>query len=66
MRVAQSRRGSVSGWSSGHPREAQDTLEFSATREITPTVETYPLAEVEEAYERMENNEARFRVVLEP
>ncbi len=59
-------RGSVSGWSSGHPREAQDTLEFSATQEITPTVETYPLAEVEEAYERMANNEARFRVVLEP
>ncbi len=59
-------RGSVSGWSSGHPREAQDTLEFSATREITPTVETFPLADVTEAYERMATNEARFRVVLEP
>jgi NADPH2:quinone reductase len=59
-------RGSVSGWSSGHPREAEATLEFSAAREITPTVETYPLAEVEEAYERMADHEARFRVVLEP
>ncbi|ESP87524.1 alcohol dehydrogenase [Candidatus Halobonum tyrrellensis G22] len=59
-------RRSVSGWASGDARDSQDTLEFSALREITPEVETFPLSEVEEAYDRMVDNEARFRVVLEP
>jgi NADPH2:quinone reductase len=59
-------RGAVEGWASGHARDSQDTLEFSALRDVTPTVETYPLAEADAAYERMMANEARFRVVLEP
>jgi NADPH2:quinone reductase len=59
-------RGAVEGWASGHARDSQDTLEFSALREITPEVETYPLAEAGAAYERMIQNEARFRVVVEP
>jgi len=59
-------RGSVSGWASGHAKDWEDTLEFSALRGVTPTVETYPLEAVDEAYGRMRANEARFRVVLEP
>lgn len=59
-------RGGVSGWSSGHARDSQDTLEFSDLRGITPEIETFPLEEVSTAYERMIENEARFRVVLEP
>ena len=43
-----------------------DLGEFSALRDVTPTVETYPLAEAETAYDRMMANDARFRVVLEP
>ena len=58
--------GAVKGWGSGHSRDSQDTLEFSALRDITPEIETYPLAEVETAYQRMIDNEARFRAVLEP
>ena len=59
-------RGSVEGWASGHARDSQDTLEFSSLRDITPTIETYPLDDVAAAYDRMIENEARFRVVLEP
>jgi len=59
-------RGSVEGWASGHARDSQDTLEFSSLRNITPEIETYPLDDVAEAYDRMIENEARFRVVLEP
>jgi len=59
-------RGAVAGWSSGHAKDWEDTLEFSALRDVTPTVETYPLEEAETAYQRMLANEARFRVVLEP
>ena len=58
-------RGSVAGWSSGHAKDWEDTLEFSALRDVTPTVETHPLEEAETAYQRMLANEARFRVVLE-
>ena len=59
-------RSSVEGWASGHARDSQDTLEFSALRDVTPEIETYPLTAVDDAYDRMLENEARFRVVLEP
>ncbi len=58
-------RGAVEGWASGHARDSQDTLEFSSLRDIAPEIETYPLADVSEAYGRMIDNEARFRAVLE-
>ncbi|SMO65099.1 alcohol dehydrogenase [Fodinibius sediminis] len=58
-------RKSVSGWPSGDARDSEDTLNFSALQDITPKVETYPLEQANEAYERMINNEARFRVVLD-
>jgi 2-desacetyl-2-hydroxyethyl bacteriochlorophyllide A dehydrogenase len=59
-------RAAVSGWGSGHARDSQDTLEFSALRDITPEVETFPLGDVADAYDRMMANEARFRAVLVP
>ena len=59
-------RGAVEGWGSGHARDSQDTLEFSALRDVTPEIETYALDDVAAAYDRMAENEARFRVVLEP
>lgn len=59
-------RGGVRGWASGHARDSQDTLEFSALRDVTPEVEVFDLADADEAYERMMDNEVRFRAVLEP
>ena len=59
-------RRSVAGWPSGDARDSQDTLEFSALRDIEPMIESYPLEEAADAYERMLSNDARFRVVLEP
>jgi NADPH2:quinone reductase len=58
-------RGAVSGWGSGHARDSQDTLEFSSLRDITPVVETFDLDDVADAYDRMMNNDARFRAVLD-
>jgi D-arabinose 1-dehydrogenase-like Zn-dependent alcohol dehydrogenase len=60
------KRASVGAWSSGHAGDWEDTMEFSALRDVTPEIESYDLADVETAYERMLGNEARFRVVLEP
>lgn len=57
-------RRSISGWPSGSPRDSEDTMEFSLVTETGARIETYPLAEVERAYERMITNAARFRVVL--
>lgn len=63
--LVQGRR-SVAGWPSGDSRDSQDTLEFSALRDIEPMIETYSLAGASEAYERMMESEARFRAVIEP
>jgi len=59
-------RRKVQGWPSGTADDSEDTLEFSALADVRPTIETYPLSEAAAAYERMINNDARFRVVLVP
>jgi alcohol dehydrogenase/propanol-preferring alcohol dehydrogenase len=58
-------RQSVAGWPSGDAQDSEDTLRFSARTGATPMIETYPLAEAGAAYDRMIENEARFRVVLD-
>lgn len=55
---------SLAGWAAGHAHDSEDTLKFSALRGINAMIETYPLEQAQAAYERMINNEARFRVVL--
>ena len=57
-------RKSVEGCPSGDATGSEDTLNFSALQGIVPEIETYPLEKANEAYDRMINNEARFRVVL--
>lgn len=56
----------VTGHSSGTARDSQDTMEFSALRDIKPEIEEYNLEEYAEAYEDMMNGEVRFRAVLKP
>lgn len=57
-------RKSVSGWPSGDARDSQDTLEFSAARDVRPEIEEFDLAEAGEAYDRMMAGDVRFRSVL--
>jgi len=57
-------RRAVSGWPSGHARDSEDTLNFSALAGVRARIETYPLEQAAEAYERAMSNKARFRVVL--
>ena len=54
----------VRGWASGHARDSQDTLEFSAFSGVRPMIERYPLEKAAEAYDQMISGRARFRVVL--
>jgi D-arabinose 1-dehydrogenase-like Zn-dependent alcohol dehydrogenase len=55
---------SIVGTLTGASIDGEDTLAFSALQGIRAMVETFPLAKAPEAYRRMMNNEARFRVVL--
>ena len=57
-------RRSVKGWYSGTALDSQDTLKFSVLTGVRSMNESFPLAKVAEAYERMASGKARFRVVL--
>ncbi|WP_049934071.1 alcohol dehydrogenase catalytic domain-containing protein [Halarchaeum acidiphilum] len=59
-------RGAVEGWASGTALDAEETLDFSGLREITPEVEVFDLGDAEDAYQRMLNSDVRFRAVLTP
>jgi D-arabinose 1-dehydrogenase-like Zn-dependent alcohol dehydrogenase len=54
----------IAGHYSGYAKDSEDTLEFSVLTGVRPKVEVFPLAKVNEAFERMLSNKARFRVVL--
>ncbi|MCW2969263.1 MAG: zinc-binding dehydrogenase [Solirubrobacterales bacterium] len=55
---------SIAGHASGISGDSEDTLDFSVLAGVRPVVETRPLEQAREAYERMSNGEARFRMVL--
>jgi alcohol dehydrogenase, propanol-preferring len=55
---------SVIGSLTGRAIETQDTLDFSVLTDVRPMIETLPLAKAEEAYRRMKESKARFRMVL--
>jgi D-arabinose 1-dehydrogenase-like Zn-dependent alcohol dehydrogenase len=55
---------SIHGHASGTSMDSQDTLAFSALTSVRPMIETVPLEQAADAYERMMANKARFRMVL--
>lgn len=59
-------RKSAAGWPSGTAIDSEDTLKFSAMTGTTPMIEEFPLDKANEAFDKMMNNKARFRVVLKP
>ena len=54
----------IRGWASGTGMDSEDTLNFSALAGVKPRIETYPLEQAPEAFDRMMSGKARFRVVL--
>ncbi len=58
------KRRNLTGWPRGTARDSEDTLNFSVLSNTRAHIETYPLTQASEAYERMISNKARFRVVL--
>jgi len=55
---------SVYGSLTGTPIDGEDTLAFSVLENIRPMIETAPLEQVADAYARMMQGKARFRMVL--
>jgi propanol-preferring alcohol dehydrogenase len=55
---------SVHGSLTGTPIDAEDTLAFSVLENIRPMIETVPLEQAADAYARMMQGKARFRMVL--
>jgi D-arabinose 1-dehydrogenase-like Zn-dependent alcohol dehydrogenase len=52
------------GHASGTSRDSEDTLAFSLLQSVKPMIETLPLERAAEAYDKMMNGDARFRMVL--
>jgi propanol-preferring alcohol dehydrogenase len=55
---------SIYGSLTGTPIDGEDTLAFSVLENIRPLIETFPLEQAADAYARMIQGEARFRVVM--
>jgi D-arabinose 1-dehydrogenase-like Zn-dependent alcohol dehydrogenase len=54
----------IYGSLTGTPIESEDTLAFSVLESIRPMIETVPLEQAADAYARMMDGKARFRMVL--
>lgn len=57
-------KASIQGWASGTPKDSEDAVAFSHLSGVKSMIETFTLDDTEKAYERMMNNDARFRSVL--
>ncbi len=55
---------SIHGSLTGSAIDNQDTINFSVLQNIRPMIETTPLEQAPEAYKRMMDRKARFRMVL--
>jgi propanol-preferring alcohol dehydrogenase len=55
---------SIYGSLTGTPMDSEDTLRFSVLQNIRPMIETVPLDQAADAYARMMQGKARFRMVL--
>jgi D-arabinose 1-dehydrogenase-like Zn-dependent alcohol dehydrogenase len=57
---------SITGSAGGTGIESQDTMRFSALMGVRPLVETLPLEQAAQAFDRKMAGDARFRIVLTP
>jgi propanol-preferring alcohol dehydrogenase len=55
---------SIYGRLTGTLIDGEDTLAFSVLENVRPMIETFPLERAADAYARMIEGKARFRVVL--
>ncbi len=56
---------SVSGSPTGSPVAMETMLEFAARHNITPQIEHFPMSRMNDAFERLESGQTRYRIVLD-
>jgi D-arabinose 1-dehydrogenase-like Zn-dependent alcohol dehydrogenase len=49
----------------GGMKEVQEMLDFCGEMGVTPIIETIPIDYVNEAYKRLQNNDVRYRFVID-
>ena len=59
------KRASISASPLGNPATAAKMLEFCARHKIAPTIETFPMARINDALDHLRAGKARYRIVLE-
>lgn len=59
-----SARKSLKGWPSGVAPDSEDTLKFSSRTGALPMIEEFSLTDAKEGFDKMMNNELRFRGVI--
>lgn len=57
-------RRSIQGWIPSEPNARKDTIDFSLLTNVRPMIETFPLEQVDLAYEKMLSSKVYFRAVL--
>jgi len=55
---------SISATPLGSPATMRTMLDFSARHHIAPQIETFPMSKINEAFARLEDGKARYRIVL--
>jgi uncharacterized zinc-type alcohol dehydrogenase-like protein len=56
---------SVSGSPTGSPVDISDMLQFAARHSVTPQTEHYPMSRINDAFQRLDEGKARYRIVLD-
>ena len=64
MQIA-SHRNSVAGSLIGNIAETQEVLDFCAKHNIAPDIQIIDIAEINDAYKRVEKGDVRFRYVID-
>lgn len=54
----------ITGWPSGTSKDSEDTLKFAANTGVRAMIETFPIEQAEQAYDRMMTGKVRLRSVL--
>jgi D-arabinose 1-dehydrogenase-like Zn-dependent alcohol dehydrogenase len=54
----------IAGWPAGTSKDSEDTLKFAVATGVRAMIETFPIEQAEQAYDRMITGKVRFRAVL--
>ncbi len=65
MRVGSVGLKTIIGSVIGGMKEVQEMLDFCGEMGVTPIIETIPIDYVNEAYKRLQNNDVRYRFVID-